>query len=103
MEDLVLVIGSNAASEEQMRACRAARPRINGVLQCDTALDSKGRDLCDSVKSFPAFCDKKTNMCSYQRAQDCTTDSLSSLVHDMRKEHQRTTPRAREELRGRRT
>lgn len=87
MDRLVLAVSDNDGSKAQLKDCRTEKPLIHGVVECHRTQKEEERKFCAALRSFPAWCDKDTNVCSFA-PEACSADSLSSLVRNMRTRNQ---------------
>lgn len=67
MDKWILVVDDDEISKAQLEVCRAERPPLKGVVQCDKVSDEP---LCAEVDFFPAFCHEEKNACVYGKLTD---------------------------------
>lgn len=80
MEDWIVVLDSNDASQEQLRVCRALRPPLRGAVQCDDP-DNAEAAVCRAVEAFPSFCHAPSNACVQGlRATQADLEALTALA-----------------------
>lgn len=72
MNEWVLAINDDPVSRAQLDVCRQTKPALRGVVACHEAVDHATRKLCANLRAFPAFCNDRSNECTYGYREDFT-------------------------------